>query len=86
MIVLQIHITLVLYNSQFLVHSSQTERQCESVCVVCVSVQPSLTNKHMLIMKEITDRSSSTLPLKKEQDASLEGISRAGGGLPTILN
>lgn len=47
--------------------------QGEDVCVLVrlhvrvQSLKPTLTNKHMLIMEEITGRSSSTLPLKRSK-------------------
>lgn len=41
---------------------------CSCACVYGVqSLKPTLTNKHMLIMEEITGRSSSTLPLKRRK-------------------
>lgn len=55
---------LILYNSQFLLYSSEAGWDL-SVCKR-QSFQPTLTNKHMLIMKEIRGRSCSSLPLKKE--------------------
>lgn len=41
---------------------------CSCACMYGVqSLKPTLTNKHMLIMEEITGRSSSTLPLKRSK-------------------
>lgn len=80
--------TLVLCNSQFLLPSSPSDSvvcMCVGVlmCVcVCVWFQPTLTNKHMLIMKEITRRSSSTLPLKKGARCITGGHIQSWGCVP----
>lgn len=63
----------LLYNWGFTLCLSSTPPPPLSLCVTCVNVyeswsfQPTLTNKHMLIMEEITGRSPSTLPLKRSR-------------------